>query len=84
MKFVLVVVVVLALVMLASSEMTRRRDRNKPSRSASESDVAQVRAAIAAGEKIRAVKIYRDATGIDLRSAKDAVDRIARDETPAV
>lgn len=39
-------------------------------------DLTEVHAAIARGEKIRATKIYRELTGADLRTAKDAVDRI--------
>jgi ribosomal protein L7/L12 len=31
-----------------------------------------------AGNKIQAIKSYRDATGADLKGAKDAVEEIAR------
>jgi Ribosomal protein L7/L12 C-terminal domain len=33
---------------------------------------------IARGKKIEAIKIYREATGVGLKEAKDAVDAIAR------
>lgn len=36
----------------------------------------EVREALARGEKIRAIKLYRAATGSDLESATEAVDRI--------
>lgn len=84
MKFLLLVVVVLALAMLASSQIARRRDKNKTPRAASERDMAEVHAAIAANEKIRAIKMYREVTDTDLLTAKNAVDRIARGEDPAV
>lgn len=84
MKFLLLVVVVLALAMLASSQMARRRDRNKTPHASAERDLAEVEAAISAGEKIRAIKIYREVTNADLLTAKTAVDRIERGEDPAV
>jgi ribosomal protein L7/L12 len=39
-----------------------------------EHSLAQVRAALADGRKIEAVVIYREASGLDLKQAKDAVD----------
>lgn len=36
--------------------------------------LAQVRAALAAGNKIEAIKLYREHTGLGLKEAKDAVD----------
>lgn len=41
-----------------------------------------VHAAIARGEKIRAIKIYRELTGADLLAAKDAVDLIESGQEP--
>ncbi len=45
-------------------------------------DLAEVHRAVAAGEKIRAVKAYREATGTDLAAAKSAVERMQRGESP--
>ncbi len=36
--------------------------------------LAEVRAALAAGNKIEAIKLYREHTGLGLKEAKDAVD----------
>lgn len=35
---------------------------------------AQIRALLGAGRKIEAIKLYREHTGADLKSAKDAVE----------
>jgi len=35
--------------------------------------------ALASGQKIQAIKIYREMTGCDLRDAKDATEQIAAD-----
>lgn len=80
MKFVLVVVVLLACTMLITSRMRRDRlRRSDPMPSDGTTPVIQdVHAAIASGQKIRAVKIYREVTGTDLLTAKNAVDHIAR------
>jgi ribosomal protein L7/L12 len=37
-----------------------------------------VREALLQGRKIEAIKLYRQATGADLRTAKDAVDELSR------
>lgn len=34
----------------------------------------EIRSLVAAGEHIKAIKLYREATGADLKSAKDFVD----------
>src|SRR3954468_3802515 len=39
---------------------------------------AQVRSLLAQGEKIGAIKLYRDATGAGLAAAKDAVEALER------
>ena len=39
--------------------------------------LAEVEACLSRGQKIQAIKVYRDATGVDLRTAKDAVERLA-------
>jgi len=36
----------------------------------------QVAEALASGQKIQAIKIYRDATGKDLKDAKDFIDKL--------
>ncbi|MBM2620441.1 ribosomal protein L7/L12 [Actinoplanes sp. LDG1-06] len=40
---------------------------------------AQVLAHLMRGEKIQAIKVYRERTGAGLAEAKDAVERLARD-----
>jgi hypothetical protein len=42
----------------------------------SASALAQVQAAVFNGDKIAAIKMYRDDTGASLSDAKDAVDRL--------
>jgi ribosomal protein L7/L12 len=37
----------------------------------------QIEAALATGEKITAIKLYRDFTGTGLKESKDAIDRLA-------
>ncbi|MDQ2852653.1 MAG: hypothetical protein M3Y49_18340 [Actinomycetota bacterium] len=44
-------------------------------------DLTEVHEALNKGEPIRAVKIYREATGVDLMTAKLAVDEIQRAQT---
>lgn len=41
--------------------------------------VARVRGELRRGRKIAAIKAYRDFTGVDLRTARDAVERIDRE-----
>lgn len=41
-------------------------------------DLTEVHEALSKGEPIRAVKIYRETTGVDLMTAKLAVDEIQR------
>ncbi len=62
----------------AVDHIARGEDAAATPRGASAQQMEEVRAALAMGESIRAVKIYREATDTDLRTAKDAVDRIAR------
>jgi ribosomal protein L7/L12 len=40
-------------------------------------------AAIAAGRKIEAIRLYRESTGTGLKDAKDAVDALERQQHPA-
>jgi hypothetical protein len=42
-----------------------------------------VESLIAAGRKIEAIKLLREETGIGLREAKEAVEEISRDRSPA-
>lgn len=44
-----------------------------------EPSMPEVIACLEQGKKIHAVRAYRDATGVGLKEAKDAVERIARD-----
>lgn len=43
-----------------------------------EVDLADMRAALAEGNKLLAIKVYRDRTGVGLKEAKDAVDAMER------
>ena len=45
----------------------------------SESDRDQIAAELFAGRKIQAIKLYRTATGTDLKGAKDAVEAMERE-----
>lgn len=45
-------------------------------------DLTGVHGALADGDDIRAVKAYREATGVDLISAKRSVERMQRGESP--
>jgi hypothetical protein len=40
---------------------------------------AQLAVLIAAGQKIEAIKLYRERTGVGLKEAKDAVEALERD-----
>ncbi|MBM3461442.1 MAG: hypothetical protein FJX76_05025 [Armatimonadetes bacterium] len=44
---------------------------------------AEVRRQLQAGQKIMAIKIYRELTGASLKDAKDAVEAMERGEMPA-
>lgn len=41
--------------------------------------LAQVRAALAAGETIAAIRLLREGTGMELKAAKQAVERLKRE-----
>jgi len=41
-------------------------------------DLGDVVALMAAGQKIQAIKVYRERTGVGLKQAKDAVEELAR------
>ena len=47
--------------------------------SLSDETIDRIRAALFAGRKIEAIKLYREATGADLRDAKDTVEGIERE-----
>lgn len=51
-----------------------------PPPTASSGGLGPVHAAIAAGRKIEAIKLYRDLTGVGLKEAKEAVDALERGE----
>jgi ribosomal protein L7/L12 len=40
-------------------------------------EASRIKAMIARGEKMAAIKLYRKATGVDLKAAKEAVDALA-------
>jgi ribosomal protein L7/L12 len=48
----------------------------------SDEGIEQIRATLATGNKIEAIKQYREQTGVGLKEAKDAVERIERDDSP--
>lgn len=48
---------------------------NRPSDTAAIMGVPEIRAAIARGRKVEAIKLVRERTGLGLREAKDLVDR---------
>lgn len=57
-----------------------------PAPEPSPASLGKVRAALRAGNKIEAIKIYREAMGVGLKEAKDAVDRMETEQrgTPVV
>lgn len=94
---IIVVLFVAAVVLLASSVTARRHAETRlalrrletrvdqllqTAGLAPEEDLAEVHRAVAEGEKIQAIKAYREATGADLVAAKSAVERIERGDAP--
>jgi hypothetical protein len=59
-------------------------DRLEPAASPLGIDPEQIRQLVRTGNKIGAIKLYREQTGAGLREAKDAVEAIERGEVPAV
>ena len=47
-----------------------------PMEAASNDDIDAIEAAVFAGEKIQAIRLYRDATGEGLKEAKDFIDAV--------
>jgi len=83
---VLYIVVAFAAVALALNAMSRRRTDDlrqtglyPPPGQGSDADVERL---VALGRKIDAIKLYREIHRTDLKTAKDAVDKIA--EKPAL
>jgi ribosomal protein L7/L12 len=79
---VLYIVVAVAAAALALNAMSRRRTDDlrqtglyPPPGQGSDADVERL---VALGRKIDAIKLYREIHGTDLKSAKDAVDKIAQ------
>jgi ribosomal protein L7/L12 len=48
-----------------------------------EPELQAVRNAVQSGERIQAIKLYREMTGVDLNKAKQYVDRLASEQTKA-
>jgi ribosomal protein L7/L12 len=48
-----------------------------------EPELQAVRNAVQSGEKIQAIKLYREVTGADLNKVKQYVDRLASEQTNA-
>ena len=78
---ILYIVVAFAAVALALNAMSRRRTDDlrqtglyPPPGQGSDADVERL---VALGRKIDAIKLYREIHRTDLKSAKDAVDKIA-------
>jgi len=83
---VLYVVVAFAAAALVLSAMSRRRGDDlgqtgfsPPPGQGSDADVERL---VALGRKIDAIKLYRRIHGADLKSAKDAVDKMAEKPGP--
>jgi ribosomal protein L7/L12 len=70
----------------AKDAVEAMRDGREPERAApaaathagSGDTLTRVTALLAAGQKIEAIKLYREATGVDLKAAKDAVEALER------
>lgn len=65
----------------------RRRERhvdqgNEVGRREPSAYLAEVHDLLTAGHKVKAIQAYRQATGADLLTAKNAVERIQRGEPP--
>ncbi len=84
----LIVVVLVALVLLAglafrggrSGEMIERQRRASPAPTFDQLAIlasAEIRGALEQGNKIAAIKLVRERTGLGLREAKDLVERAA-------
>ena len=83
---ILYVVVALAAAALALNAMSRRRTDDlrqtglyPPPGQGSDADVGRL---VALGRKIDAIKLYREIHGSDLKTAKDAVDRMGEKPGP--
>jgi len=57
----------------------RRLPENVPNNTGQGSSDNEVRRLLAAGQKIEAIKLYRETYGTGLKEAKDAVDKIAEE-----
>jgi ribosomal protein L7/L12 len=53
-----------------------RTPGTSPVESASNDDINQIQAAVFAGEKIKAIKLYRESTGEGLKESKDFIDAL--------
>jgi len=75
--FVLLFFALLAIVSLVSSQQTKRLRSlgllPEPGQIATVEDVKRL---IAAGQKIQAIKMYREIYGVGLKEAKDAVEQM--------
>ncbi len=83
MKTVLSIICLFAAAAFVIDGASRRRIRNlrqsgvyPPPGRGTEGDVRRL---LALGRKIDAIKLYREIRGVDLKSAKEAVDRLAQE-----
>lgn len=71
---ILLVLVVLGIAMVLYGRVLGRRDSGRSLRDLSEAARAKISEEVRAGQKVAAVKTYRDATGAALVDAKRAID----------
>jgi ribosomal protein L7/L12 len=78
---ILYIVVIVVVAVFAIDALNRRRSRNlqqsgvyPPPGQGSQADVERL---VALGRKIDAIKLYRQIHGVDLKAAKEAIDKIS-------
>ena len=73
-----ILIIVLALIVLGRTrEAARRRSRELDYPARGQGTDADVERFVAAGRKMTAIKLYREIYNVDLKEAKEAVDRMA-------
>lgn len=68
--------------LMREADAERRERKRKGGAASAEDFLERVMAEIQAGRKIAAIKIYREATGVGLAEAKDAVEAIEAGRAP--
>jgi len=85
MQFLWVIGVVVALMAILEAwnrTIFRRLQASGQYPPAGQGTDAEVLRLMQARQKIAAIKLYRDIHGVDLKSAKESVENMARDKTP--